>query len=84
MAHFIDILKKRRSIYALNDQLPINKVELESLIKQVVRFSPSAFNSQSTRVVFLWNDEKDRFWRYTEELLRPLTPEETFPNTQEN
>ncbi|MDR3157074.1 MAG: nitroreductase family protein [Lactobacillales bacterium] len=83
MTHFIDILKKRRSIYDLNDQLPITKVEVEDLVKQAVRFSPSAFNSQSTRAVFLWNDDKDRFWKYTEELLQPLTPEEVFPSTQE-
>lgn len=83
MTHFMDILEKRRSIYALNDQLPITKVEVENFVKQAVCFSPSAFNSQSTRAVFLWNDEKDKFWMYTEELLQRLTPEEAFPSMQE-
>ncbi|MDR1473308.1 MAG: nitroreductase family protein [Lactobacillales bacterium] len=82
MRNFLDILAKRRSIYALNDQLPISDNEVEKVVKQAVRLSPSAFNSQTSRVAFLWKKEKEKFWAYVKELLQPLTPKEAFPNTQ--
>jgi len=80
---FIDILEKRRSIYELTDKLPISKTAIENLVKGAVRLSPSAFNSQTSRVVFLWALEKEHFWTDVEEALRPLTSAKNFPTTQD-
>ncbi|GEL68124.1 nitroreductase family protein [Marinilactibacillus psychrotolerans] len=79
---FVDELKKRRSIYALGSDVSVSEEELVSLIKEVVKESPTSFNSQTSRVVILFNDEHKKLWNFTEELLKPLTPEEAFPNTQ--
>ena len=40
------------------------------------------FNAQSTRAVILFGDAHEKLWEITEEALRPLTPAEAFPNTQ--
>lgn len=80
---FIQELKKRRSIYSLGNDLPLSEEKLTDLVKEVVKESPSSFNSQSQRVVILFNDEHKKFWSITEEVLKPLTPEEAFPATQE-
>ncbi|WP_338157173.1 nitroreductase family protein [Atopococcus tabaci] len=53
------------------------------LVKEVVRESPTAFNSQTQRVVVLFDDAHKKLWSITEEVLKPLTPEENFPATQE-
>ncbi|MEI5989813.1 nitroreductase family protein [Enterococcus crotali] len=82
MTEFIQALKKRRSIYALGDNLPQSQEEITALVKEIVRESPSSFNSQTQRVVFLFGDAHKKLWSITEEALKPLTPAEAFPNTQ--
>ena len=54
---------------------------MTALIK-AIKESPTAFNAQSTRAVILFGDAHEKLWEITEEALRPLTPAEAFPNTQ--
>ncbi|MDH5041014.1 nitroreductase family protein [Enterococcus faecalis] len=82
MSKFTEMMKNRRSIYALGENLPISKEEVTALVKEVVRESPTAFNSQTQRVVFLFGDAHKKLWSITEDALKPLTPVEAFPNTQ--
>lgn len=82
MSKFTEMMKNRRSIYALGENLPISKEEVTALVKEVVRESPTAFNSQTQRVVFLFGDAHKKLWSITEDALKPLTPAEAFPNTQ--
>ncbi|MGK0550859.1 nitroreductase family protein [Enterococcus faecalis] len=82
MSEFINMLKKRRSIYALGNNLPQTQAEITALVKEVVKESPSAFNSQTQRVVFLFGAAHKKLWSITEAALKPLTPAEAFPNTQ--
>ena len=79
---FVDELKKRRSIYSLGSNVEVSEEELVSLIKEVVKESPTSFNSQTSRAVILFDDAHKKLWDITEELLKPLTPEDAFPNTQ--
>ncbi|MBL1228837.1 nitroreductase family protein [Enterococcus sp. BWB1-3] len=83
MSNFVNGLKNRRSIYALGNNLPKTRDELTALVKEVVKESPTAFNSQTQRVVFLFGDAHKKLWDITEKALKPLTPAEAFPNTQE-
>lgn len=83
MSTFTELLKQRRSIYALGSSVTLSENEIEELIKDVVRESPTAFNSQSQRVVILFDDAHKKVWGMAEEGLRPLTPEANFPATQE-
>ncbi|OTN89313.1 nitroreductase [Enterococcus sp. 7E2_DIV0204] len=82
MTEFIQALKKRRSIYSLGDNLPQSHEEITAFVKEIVRESPTSFNSQTQRVVFLFDDAHKKLWSMTEEALKPLTPAEAFPNTQ--
>lgn len=82
MSNFVKELKNRRSIYALGKNTALNETQIEELVKEVVRESPTAFNSQTQRVVFLFGQAHDRLWDITEAALKPLTPAEVFPNTQ--
>lgn len=79
---FVESLKKRRSIYSLGTDVALSEDEIVSLIKEVVRESPTSFNSQTQRVVVLFGDSHKKLWEMTEEALKPLTPEDAFPNTQ--
>ena len=82
MTTFTDTLKNRRSIYHLGRNFSLSNEELTALIKEAIKESPTAFNAQSTRAVILFGDAHEKLWEITEEALRPLTPAEAFPNTQ--
>lgn len=82
MTNFTDALTKRRSIYALGKNTELNEDQIVALVKEVVRQSPTAFNSQTQRVVVLFGDNHEKVWDITEAALKPLTPPEAFPNTQ--
>ena len=79
---FIEAMKKRRSQYALGKDLPLSQDEVTALIKEVVRHAPSAFNSQSSRVVILYGAESIAFWDITKDALRPLVPADKFHTTE--
>ncbi|MBE9871427.1 nitroreductase family protein [Enterococcus faecium] len=82
MTTFTDTLKNRRSIYHLGRNVSLSNEELTTLIKEAIKESPTAFNAQSTRAVIFFGDAHEKLWEITEEALRPLTPAEAFPNTQ--
>ena len=78
---FRDALAKRHSQYALGKNLPISKEEVTTLIQDVVKLSPSSFNSQSSRVVILHGAESEKFWGFVKEALRKIVPEDNFAST---
>lgn len=59
---FLQLIKQRRSIHALNNTPILPDAELLSLIKSTVRESPSAFNSQTSRVVVLLGEDHKNYW----------------------
>ena len=76
------IAEKRRSIYALNDNLPISNDAVLNIVEHAILHTPSSFNSQSTRIVVLLGDEHKKLWDMTEELLRKIVnDDEKFTST---
>jgi uncharacterized protein len=72
-----DVLSKftaRRSIYALGKELPIQDAELRALVSRSLEVAPSAFNSQSARIVILEGEAHEALWEETKRILKPLTP----------
>jgi len=56
------LLAKRRTQYSLGKNIVLPDEEIDALIREAVRLSPSAFNSQSSRVVILHRDENQKLW----------------------
>ena len=67
-----ELAENRRTIYALNNQLPVEKEEVVKLVEHAILHTPSAFNSQSTRIVVLFGDDHEKLWDMTEETLRDI------------
>jgi hypothetical protein len=80
---FVEELKNRRSIYVLGKEISLSEKEVSDLVKEVIKESPSSFNSQSQRAVLLFNEHHEKLWSITEELLKPLVPEEAFEATKQ-
>ena len=76
------LAEKRRSIYALSNQLPVSNDEVVKLVEHAILHTPSSFNSQSTRVVVLFGEEHQKLWNITEETLHAIVgDEEKFKST---
>ena len=78
------LAEKRRSIYALSNQLPVSNDKIVKLVEHAILHTPSSFNSQSTRVVVLFGQEHQKLWNITEETLRKIVgDEDNFKSTKE-
>jgi len=78
------LVEKRRSIYALGSELPVSNDEIVKLVEHAVLHVPSAFNSQSTRVVVLFGDDHKKLWDITEDKLRTIVnDDEQFASTKQ-
>lgn len=80
---FFKALENRRSIYAISKESPVSDERIQEIVEFAVKYTPSAFNSQSTRVIVLLGDKHDRFWDLTEEQLRAVVPADNFAPTEE-
>lgn len=79
---FWDAIQNRRSIYGLSDEKIVPEEKVEEIVNQAVLYTPSAFHSQSTRVLLLFGEHSKKFWDLTLEQLRKVTPAENFPDTE--
>jgi uncharacterized protein len=76
-------IKDRRSIYNIGKESVISDDEIHSLIADAVRYTPTAFNSQSSRIIVLLGMQHDKLWDITKETLRPLVPADKFSATEQ-
>ena len=80
---FSEALKQRRTYYSITNQSPIPDQEIECIINMTVRHVPSAFNSQSTRVVLLLGESHKKLWQIVKDALKKIVPAEAFAKTEE-
>lgn len=80
---FYTAIKNRRSIYGISKESPISEERIIEVIEQAVKHAPTAFNSQSGRVVLLLGENHNRLWDITKEALRKIVPPENFSQTEE-
>ncbi|MFT8317660.1 MAG: nitroreductase family protein [Sporolactobacillus sp.] len=84
---FLEAAKNRRSIYALDKKIKVSKEEVVKTIEEAVKYAPSAFNSQTARVVVLFGSQQDKLWGtggIVEKAIRKVLPEgQSFDSTAE-
>lgn len=80
---FYTTLKARRSIYSIGKEKVVSEEKIQEVIEMAVKHSPSAFNSQSARVIVLFGDQHDKLWDITKETLRKIVPANAFAPTEE-
>ncbi len=80
---FLSAVKNRRTIYGLSRESVVSDDKILEIVDHAVLHSPSAFNSQSARVVVLLNDHHTKLWSVVKETLRKIVPEGSFAQTEE-
>ncbi|MFK4998858.1 nitroreductase family protein [Bacillus sp. N9] len=81
--NFYTAVENRRSIYAINKEAVVSEERVEEVVAHAVKHAPSAFNSQSGRVVILFGENHDKLWNITEAALKEIVPAENFQPTAE-
>ena len=82
-SNFFDAVKRRRTRYALSKDPVISEECIREIVSEAVKHSPSAFNSQSARVVVLFGEQHDRLWDIVKAELKKIMPPEGFGATEE-
>lgn len=71
-------VEQRRSIYALDAAIAISPERVVEIVEHSVKWAPSAFNSQTARVVVLFGEQHKKLWNRTKEILRAIVPADAF------
>lgn len=79
---YFDAVKDRRTFYALSSETTVPKERITEIIEHAVKYVPSAFNSQSQKVVVLFGENHKKVWNITMETLRKIVPAENFAQTE--
>lgn len=69
-----NLYQNRRSVYVLGKNLPISEQEVIEIIDNAVKYSPSAFNSNTAHAVVLLGDNHQKLWNITYAELAKLLP----------
>ena len=80
---FFEAVADRRSFYGINKETVISDERIKEVIEHAIKHTPSAFNSQSTRVILLLDKQHDKLWNITKEALRKIVPVDKFRSTEE-
>jgi predicted oxidoreductase (fatty acid repression mutant protein) len=65
---FFDAVVERRTYYQLNKESPISDKRITEIAEKALLHVPSSFNSQSTRLVVLLNNDHEQFWDFVLEV----------------
>ncbi|KAB8244172.1 Nitroreductase-like protein [Aspergillus flavus] len=80
-ASLLAALANRRSYYALRRESPIPDSKIQSILGSIMHKTPSAFNSQTTRTILLLNQEHEKLWNITKDVLLARIGPERFKPT---
>lgn len=80
---FLHLAENRRSIYGLGKRKILAEDEVVRLVEDMVKNCPTPFNSQSGRVVVLFEEMHYKLWNIVKEILRAQVPAEAFAKTEE-
>lgn len=72
------LIANRRSYYNIDNKVSVSDKDIKDIMELAILHVPSAFNSQSTRIVLLLNDHHKKLWSIVKETLRKITPPESF------
>lgn len=75
-------IEERRSYYGISKEAVASDERIKEIIDHAVKYTPSAFNSQSTRVVLLLGKHHDKLWDLAMDALRKIVPAEQFADTE--
>jgi len=81
--NFYEAIEGRRSYYGISKDKVVSDDKIKEIIEHAVKYTPSAFNSQTARVVLLLDKHHTKLWDITMEALRKIVPADKFATNEE-
>jgi len=79
---FYDAIKTRRTRYGIDSSATISDSKIERIVRDAVKYAPSAFHSQSSRAILLLGVNHSKLWSIVKEILRTKVAAENFHTTE--
>lgn len=79
---FNELLKKRRSIYALSDKVEVKDQIIIDALANAINNAPTAFDSGATHIIVALGEKHHFVWDLTEKTLKKIVPENKFASTK--
>ena len=80
---FYTAIKERRSIYEISPESKVSDERIAEVIGDAILYAPSAFNSQSARVLLLLGEHHRQLWALTKEELKKVVSDGSWQKTEE-
>lgn len=80
--NFYKAIQKRRTNYTITNETTITDARLEEIVMDMVKYTPSSFHSQSSRVVLLLGEKHKTLWEIVMQTLKAIVPVESFAATE--
>lgn len=81
--NLIEAIRHRRSYYAIGGKSPVADDVIEEIIDWAVMHTPSAFNSQSARLVLLLGGHHRKLWEIVKAALKKIVTAPVYAVTEE-
>jgi Predicted oxidoreductase related to nitroreductase len=79
---FNEAIKTRRTRYSIDSSATVSDSKIEKIVRDAVKYAPSAFHSQSSRAILLLGVNHSKLWSIVKEILRTKVSAENFPATE--
>ena len=83
MRNFEEAVVNRRTNYAIDKKVIVSPEDIIKTVENLTQNVPSAFNSQSARVVVLFGKHHNKVWDIVKETLRKIVPSANFQTVVE-
>lgn len=80
---FSQAVKARRTYYSISKETVVADERILEIINEAIKYAPSAFNSQSARIVILLGEQHDLLWNIVKSELKKIIPVDVFKATEE-
>lgn len=80
---FYTVIKERRSFYGINKDVQVSEDRIKEIVEFAVKYTPSAFNSQTARLVVLTDEAHNKLWDITTNTLKNVMGDRDFSATQQ-
>lgn len=81
--NFYESVEDRRSYYNIGKEKVASDERIQEVVEHAIMHTPTAFNSQSGRVVLLLDKEHDKLWDITMNALMKIVDADKFGPTEE-
>ncbi len=80
---FFDAVRNRRTFYLISNEKIVSYERIIDIVNDAVKYTPSAFNSQTARIVLLLGEQHEKLWDVVKAELKKIVPAEKFKSTED-